>query len=132
MTKTNTNKTKESGRNINPVLGTVDEFHSKKCYDLYLYAVELAKQINNYIDRGYIVLDGEDIFRNKFVFYSMDRPCVAERSGNCSFVYFGSTFDTNGKVWLHGEETRTSIKKRFLEFKIVNPSNIERVSFNCA
>ena len=120
------------GNEANTLLGTVDEFHSQKCYDLYLYAVGFAKQINEYIDKGYIVLDGgDDVFKNKFVFYK-DRPCVAERSGNCSFIYFGSTFDYNGKVWLHGEESKSSIKKRFTQFRMVNPSNIERVSFNCA
>lgn len=120
------------GNETNTLLGTVDEFHSQKCYYLYLYAVEFAKQINEYIDKGYIVLDGDDVFKNKFVFYSMDIPCIAERSDNCSIIYFGSTFDHNGKVWLHGEESKLSIKKRFSQFKMVNPSNIERMSFNCA
>ena len=56
------------GNEVNTLFGTVDEFHSQKYYDLYLYAIEFAKQINNYIDKGYIVLDGDDVFKNKFVF----------------------------------------------------------------
>ncbi len=120
------------GNKANTLLGTVDEFHSQKCYDLYLYAVAFAKQINEYINKGYIILYGNEVFKNKFVFYSMDRPCIAEKSGNCSFIYFGSTFDNDGKVWLHGDESKSSIKKWFSQFKMVKPSNIERVSFNCA
>ena len=123
---------KPQGNEANTLLGTVDEFHSQKCYDLYMYAVGFAKQINSYLDAGYLVFDNDEYFKNKFVFYSMDIPCVAERSGNCSFIYFGSTFDKDGKVWLHGEESKSSIKKRFSQFKMVKPSNIERMSFNCA
>ena len=110
-------------------LGTIDEFHSPKCYELYLYAVGLAKQVNEYIDKGYIVFDGNDLFKNKFVFYCMNTPCIAEKSDYISFVYFGSSFDNDGKVWLSGIETKSTIKKRFEMFKFVKPSNIERMTF---
>lgn len=122
---------KTQGNEANTLLGTVDEFHSQKCYDLYLYAVGFAKQINEYIDKGYMVFDGDEYHKNKFVFHSFDSPCIAEKSGNSYFIYFGSTFDHDGKVWLHGEESKSSIKKRFAQFKMVKPSNVERMSFNC-
>lgn len=124
--------TTETPITADPLLGTVNEFHSKKCYDLYLYAVGFAKQINSYLENGYIVFNDTEYFKNKFVFYGNDRPYIAERSGNCSFIYFGSTFDNEGKVWLHGEETKKSIKERFSKFKFVKPQHIERMHFNCA
>ena len=49
------------------VLGTVDEFHSQKCFDLYMYAVGFAKQINSYLDTGYLVFNNDEYFKNKFV-----------------------------------------------------------------
>lgn len=113
------------------VLGSVDEFHSQKCYDLYMYAVGFAKQINSYLDAGYLVFDNDEYFKNKFVFYGNDRPYVAERSGDCSFIYFGSSFDNEGRVWLQGEETKKTIKDRFSKFKFVKPCHIERMQFNC-
>lgn len=123
--------TTETPMTVDPSLGTVNEFHSKKCYDLYLYAVGFAKQINSYLENGYIVFDDTEHFKNKFIFYrSNGIPCVAEISGNCSFIYFGSTFDKEGKVWLHGEESKKSIKERFSKFKFVKPQHIERIPFN--
>lgn len=50
-------------------------------------------------------------------FYSMDKPCIAKRSGNCSFIYFGSAVDHNGKVWLNGEESKSSIKNGLCSLK---------------
>ena len=133
MKKLNENLSTEKGKIADdPLLGTVDEFHSRECFDLYIYAVKFANQINNYINNGDLVFDGEEYFKNKFVFYGSDKPYVAEKSGNCSFIYFGSTYDKDGKVWLKVEETKSTIKKRFSQFKFVKPCNIERVQFNCA
>lgn len=121
----------ETPMTANPLLGTVDEFHSQTCFELYMYAVGFAKQINSYLNNGYLVFDNDKYFKNKFVFYG-NRPYVSEQSGNCSFIYFGSTFDKEGRVWLHGEESKKSIKERFSKFKFVKPCNIEQIQFNCA
>ena len=67
-------------------LGTVDEFHTKSCYKLYMYAVSLAKQVNEYIDRGWLVLyKGKPL--KKFVFYSINSPCIGGRDGNCTIIW---------------------------------------------
>lgn len=111
------------------VLGTVDEFHTKSCYKLYMYAVSLAKQVNEYIEKGWLVMDeGQSI--KKFVFYSMESPCVAERDGNCTKVWFGSSYDKEGRVWLHGDCTKKTIKERFQKIQIFDPANATRL--NCA
>jgi len=119
----------QKGNELYPVLGTVDEFHTKTCYKLYMYAVSLAKQVNEYIDKGWLVLDEVQPLK-KFVFYSMGSPCVAERDGNCTMVWFGSSYDDEGRVWLHGEYTKKSIKERFEKIQIFDPANAAKL--NCA
>ena len=123
------NNKKEQSNELHPVLGTINEFHTKSCYKLYLYAVELAKQANDYIDKGWLVLDDGQPLK-KFVFYSMGSPCVAEKDGNCTMVWFGSCYDDEGKVWLHGDYTKKRIRERFKKIQIFDPANA--VKLNCA
>ena len=111
-------------------LGTVDEFHSKKCFELYLFAVKLAEQINTYIDLGYIIINDDKFIKNKFVFRDEKEPYVALRNGNSSRIYVGGCYDNNYKVWLHGEFTKKSIFDIFCKFKMVKPENIEYVKFD--
>lgn len=114
----------------NPIIGTIDEFHSKKCFELYMYAVEFAKQINSYLDDGYLVLNKNNEHTElKFVFYGINGPCIAQKSGNCLLVYFGHSIDKEGKVWIQGTTTKKSIKELFSKFKCVKPCNIERIKF---
>lgn len=103
-------------------IGSRDEFRTKSCYKLYLYAVKLANQVNEYIDKGFLVLsDGEPV--NRFVFYGHSNPCVGEGSDRCIVSWVGNTFDDNGKVWLHGDVTKTDIKKMFKNILIYNPKD---------
>jgi len=110
-------------------IGTPEEFHSKKCYDLYLYAVSLAKQVNEYLDKGFIIFNGEDVFSDKFIFYHDKMPVVGYKSGRCFMGWLGQSWDKNGKVWIQGEDTKTSIKKMFSKFRFVRPENIEKLKF---
>ena len=119
---------KEQVTDVYALLGTVDEFHTKTCFKLYMYAVGLAKQVNEYIDKGWLVLqDGEQL--SKFVFYSMDKPCVAEKRGNCSFIWFSSCYDTEGKVWLSRYTTKKKIREEFQKIQICDPKLMVRL--NC-
>jgi hypothetical protein len=102
-------------------IGTIDEFHSKTCYNLYMYAVKLAKQVNEYIDKGCLVLSGEQRI-DKFIFHK-DDPCIAEYDGYTSMIWYGSCYDDNGKVWLHGDVTKKQIKKDFKNIDIYEPAN---------
>lgn len=109
-------------------LGTVDEFHTKSCYKLYMYAVSLAKQVNEYIDRGWLVLhEGQPL--KKFVFYSMDSPCIGERDGNCTVAWIGSSRDKEGRVWLHGDYTKKAIKEKFQKIQIFDPANAVKLNY---
>lgn len=111
-------------------LGTVDEFHTKSCYKLYMYAVSLAKQVNEYIDRGWLVLhEGQPL--KKFVFYSIvsGSPCVAERDGNCTIAWIGSSYDKEGRVWLHGDYTKKTIKEKFQKIQIFDPANAVKLNY---
>jgi len=109
-------------------LGTVDEFHTKSCYKLYMYAVSLAKQVNEYIDKGWLVLhEGQPL--KKFIFYSRCSPCIAEKDGNCIIIWIGSTYDVEGKVWLHGDYTKKTIKERFQKIQIFDPANAVKLNY---
>lgn len=109
-------------------LGTVDEFHTKSCYKLYMYAVSLAKQVNEYIDRGWLVLyKGKPL--KKLVFYSINSPCIGERDGNCTIIWIGSTYDVEGRVWLHGDYTKKTIKERFQKIQIFDPANAVKLNY---
>ena len=108
--------------------GTVDEFRTKTCYGLYMYAVGLAKQVNDYIDKGWLVSrNGEALGR--FIFRSMGEPCIAEEKGNCSLAWFGSFYDSTGKVWLHGDVTKKIIREKFEEIIICNPKLMTRLNY---
>lgn len=103
-----------------------DDFRSDKCYELYLYALSFAKQINEYIDNGFIVMDNNRLFKYKFVFQSASRkPCIALKIENSTLIWYGYSFSRDGKVWLSVIETKESIKKRFEQFKIIKPANVE-------
>lgn len=110
-------------------IGTIDEFHSKSCYKLYIYAVSLAKQINEYIDKGYIVIEKGEIKTHKFIFHDCNSPCIATQDRHFTYVDIGNTYNIDGKVWLYGEETKKTIKERFDKFQIVNPVNIEKIKY---
>lgn len=101
-----------------------NEFHSKCCYRLYLYVVSLAKQVNEYIDKGYIVTNDNYPF-NKFVFYDThgNKPIIAEKKNETLYVWYGATTDYNGKVWLRGEITKKSIKENFEKLVITEPGS---------
>jgi len=105
------------------LIGTIDEFHTQTCYNLYMYAVGLAQKVNEYIDSGFLVLHNNQPM-NKFVFYGMMGPCVAEEDGNCMIVWFGSGHDDDGKVWLHGDYNKKTILEQFREIKIIDPKHL--------
>lgn len=107
-----------------------NEFHSKSCYELYLYAVSLAKQVNEYIDKGYIVTEDNYPF-NKFVFYDThsNKPIIAEKKNEALYVWYGTATDYNGKVWLHGEITKKSIKKDFKKIVIIEPKHKIKLNY---
>lgn len=115
-------------------IGTIDEFHSKHCYELYLYAVTLAKQINEYIESGYLVVNIEENYSefltNPFKFYLKDEPAVAiSCSKNSTNVWVGFVYDDEGKIWLTGEVTKKYIKKMFSKIKICDPKNFIKLKF---
>lgn len=111
-------------------IGTCDQFHSKTCYNLYMYALSLAKQVNNYIEKDYLVVY-KGHFLNKFVFYNElnDEPYIGERNGNTTYIWFGSVFDKNGKVCLCDDYTKEKIRNKFEEIKIYNPDYKEKLKF---
>lgn len=111
-------------------IGTPDQFHSKTCYKLYTYALSLAKQVNDYIEKGYLVVY-KDQFLNKFVFYNElnEEPYIGERNGNATYIWFGSVFDENGKVYLCNDYTKKKIRNKFKEIKIYNPRYKEKLKF---
>ena len=93
-----------------------------------MYAVSLAKQVNEYIDRGWLVLyKGKPL--KKLVFYSINSPCVGERDGNCTIIWIGSTHDVKGRVWLHGDYTKKTIKERFQKIQIFDPANAVKLNY---
>lgn len=112
-------------------IGTIKDFHSKKCYDLYMYAVSIAKQINDYINKGYLIINEEGIQTNKFLFYTDDNPCIAVKlNENSTLIYLGSSWDSNGKVWISGDgESKLTIRKLFNDIKIINPEHIVKLKF---
>lgn len=115
-----------------PSIGTPQEFRTKKCFDLYMYAVSLAEQVNAYIDKGWLVID-EGAPLNRFVFYAMGSPCIAEKSDSGGTVvyagWYGSVSDENGKVCFHGEYTKKSIRERFQQILIFDPAKAGKLQF---
>lgn len=110
-------------------IGRIEEFHSEKCFDLYMYAVGFAKQINSYLDAGYLVFDNCEVFKNKFIFHNGNNPRVATKIGICNTNYIDFSFDNEGNICITGNETKESIKNRFSKFKFVKPCNIEKLKF---
>lgn len=96
--------------------GDVDEFQTPDCYDLYMHAVSLAEKINNYIDKGWIVIkDWKHLW--KFEFYGIEKPLILQNSS----IWFGNTLDMEGKVIFSWEYTKKTIENKFAKIKICNP-----------
>ncbi|MFA5759788.1 MAG: hypothetical protein WC942_10590 [Clostridia bacterium] len=125
MIQESNNKRQET--DVYTLLGVVNEFHTKSCYKLYMYAVLLAKRVNEYIDKGWLVLyEGQHL--KKFVFYSMGSPCIGERDDSCTMVWIGNSYDREGRVWLHSDYTKKTIKKMFQKIQIFDPANAVRLN----
>jgi hypothetical protein len=115
-------------------LGAVDEFHSKKCFELYLYAVKLAEVVNAHLDAGDIVFrtnaHGQfEQFKHKFAFYGSHGPLIIEKWDHCGFIYFGATTDNNGKVWLSKECDKKQIKGAFSQFRFVRECSLKSIKY---
>lgn len=110
-----------------------EEFHSKHCYDLFMYAVGLATQINEYIDKGYMVIDDDFyILEDKFIFESKNGYPMIKHE--CYKVLCPS-LDDNEKYWLSNDEdygSKNKIKAIFQQFKIVHPKHIKTIKFKKA
>ena len=111
-------------------LGELKDFHSKSCYELYLYAVELAKQVNEYIDKGYFVIK-DGYLLGKFIFYDniWEEAVVKEVEKNHSTIWVGGVYDNNGKVWLRGELTKNQIKEMFQKILISHPESFIQLNY---
>jgi len=107
-----------------------EQFYSAKQYNRYLFAVKLAKQINEYLRKGYTIIKDNEIVFGKFVFISENSndPIVGLHSGNCVQDYLNTSQDDNEKWFV--DYTINEIKKVFSEFLIVKPKNIRRIKFN--
>ena len=99
-----------------------NKFHSKSCYKLYMYAKGLAEQVNQFIDKGYIVLDEEGHSFMKFSF-EKEYPCIVQIYGNVTITRIGGCRDENNRVWIHGDLTKKDIKNMFQKILIYKPEN---------
>lgn len=103
-------------------------FHSDTCYKRFLYAKRFAEKINEYIDSGYLVINSDGMIlsqEGKFVF---DNGEIGFLSGNCKYVWFGSVYDDDDKLYLlESKFSFKNIKKRFQEICIVNPKHIKKI-----
>lgn len=113
-------------------IGKLEEFHSKRCYERYMYAVKFGREINMYIDKGFLVFDeNKEHVKGRFVFYGFSSPTIGIIEGNCTIGHFAATYDDDGKVWMTNEdnEAKKDIKKYFGSFSIVNPRDIKKITF---
>jgi hypothetical protein len=95
-------------------------FVNKKHYEIFLYAVELAKKINNYLKEDCVVYN-EDYSNGKFKF---TKKTLTWKSGDCSFMIIGFEWNEKGKIYV---QSKKEIDKFFRTFKIIRPENIEYV-----
>lgn len=107
-------------------LDTAEKFHSQECYDLYMYAVGLAKQVNAYLDKGWLVLDSGRPIR-KFVFHHLGSPCVAQKYDNVTSIWLGIYTDDRCRVVLSGVDSKNSIWEQFQKIQVFNPKDGKRL-----
>lgn len=104
-------------------------FHSDRCYKRYLYGRKFAEKINEYIDRGCLVIDeyGEPLKPGeRFIF--RDGEILLSDQKRFSVTYIGSVFDDEDKIYLLDDEfTMKNIKAKFQMFKIVDRKHIRKV-----
>ncbi len=110
------------------LIGVRSDFHTQTCFNLYMYAVSLARQINAYIDNGYVVMKGEERI-NKFVFMCRmaDAPCIGVLDGKYFWTWYGSTMSDEGKVCLREEVTKKQIRDDFRALRIYDPSKFVKL-----
>lgn len=109
-------------------------FHSDTCYKRFLYAKKFAEKINEYIDNGYLVIDGNidsegEILSQlgKFIFRDGEILFQSKNKNWCQ-AWIGSVYDDDDKLYLlESEFSFKNIKKRFQEVSIVNPKHIKKV-----
>lgn len=104
-------------------------FHSDTCYKRYLYMKRFTDQINDMLDKGYIVFDndGEMILPDSRFVY--DEGSIALRqSSTFRISYCGCTFDDDDLIYmLEKEFSFKEIKKMFAKFKYVDPKHIKQL-----
>lgn len=98
---------------------TEDYFYSKRHYKRFMLAVKYAEKINEYLEKGYIIIDGydkriADKFETKLYEKLPDEgksPVLVSEHG----AYYGFNF-VNGKIYI--EHTLKDIREKFIKFKI--------------
>lgn len=102
----------------------IDDFHSKQCYERYLYAMTLAKKINYYFDQNCFIYDADDkLLTEKFTFYdqSSNKPNLSYKASYYCFSLF-IHYDYTCNLWLHNNDgySEKDIEYYFKSFKIVS------------
>jgi hypothetical protein len=84
----------------------------------YLYARELIEELNNYLDRGYLIINeyGE-LISNKINLIQNNKP-----------VFFYKT--DSGKLYNILYSSKEETKNHFTNFKYIDPKHIYKVNIN--
>ena len=109
-------------------VGVRSEFHSQRCYQLYLYAVGLAQQVNDYIEKGFLLFNNDGgIIKRKLLFYHSDEPCILEQHEAMSSMWIGGVYDTSDRIIVSGEYTKKSIRMLFSEIMLYDPKDKKKL-----
>jgi len=100
-----------------------DDFNYKK----YLYAVSFAQQINDYLDKGFLVFEDNHRITGRFVFEHSfyGTPIVGLKEDNSTSCVITESQDDDEKFYI--ENSAEEIFEIFKKFNIVNPKHIEHI-----
>lgn len=102
-------------------------FSNAKSFDAFLYAMDIAENLNALQEKGAIFIDKHGIFKNNgkwTVDLNPESPCVGFKHDKCMVGYAGMCFDDNDKTWVSKKEVR----KNFKDISYVLPENIQKFS----
>jgi hypothetical protein len=112
-------------------MSTIEYFNSNKDYKRYLEMKGLAEQVNDFIGKGYLVLDDGKSIIEPFVFSLMgEEPEIAYKASNtCLITYLGTYSEKTGKLIVEADDL-ISFKKMIKKFSVINPNDIKRIKIS--
>jgi len=104
------------------------DFHSKTHFDRYMFELKCIYQINQFINKGYLVLNEDnEIFDKPFeIRFETKNDIKIPEFWIAPCNYFEYSITDKNKIFV--ERTKKQAKEFYSKFRIVNPKNIEKIN----